>query len=74
MATNPKEGKLLYHLTALDNIESILTKGLLPREKIDFDFLNVADEEILRDRKKFDLSEYTPFHFFVQHLFQVQHK
>lgn len=24
----------------------------------------MADEEILRDRKKFDLSEYTPFHFF----------
>ncbi|MCL6220436.1 DarT ssDNA thymidine ADP-ribosyltransferase family protein [Zunongwangia pacifica] len=64
MATNPKDGKLLYHLTALDNIESILEKGLLPREKIDFDFLDVADKEILKDRKKFDLSEYTPFHFF----------
>lgn len=25
MPTNPKEGKLLYHLTALDNIESIFS-------------------------------------------------
>ncbi len=64
MAINPKKGKLLYHLTALDNIESILSNGLLPREKIDFDFHNIADEEILKDRKKFDLSKYTPFHFF----------
>lgn len=64
MAKNPKDGKLIYHLTSIDNIESIISNGLLPREKIDFDFENIADEEILRDRKKFDLSKYTPFHFF----------
>ena len=64
MTKNPKEGKLLYHLTSLDNIESILSNGLIPREKIDFKFQNIADKEILRDRKNFNLSEYTPFHFF----------
>lgn len=64
MATNPKDGKLLYHLTSLANLESIIKNGLLPREKINFEFENVADEDILSDGKKFQLGEFTPFHFF----------
>ena len=64
MAINPKQGKLLYHLTSFDNLESILQFGLLPRNSIQFDFKDVADEEILNKRKKYDLGDYTPFHFF----------
>lgn len=64
MAKNPKEGKLLYHITAFDNLDSIFKNGLLPRNKINFDFENVADDEILGNRKKFDLADFTPFHFF----------
>ena len=29
-----KTGKLLYHLTKLDNLESIIKYGLLPRKKV----------------------------------------
>ena len=64
MAKNPKDGKLLYHLTALDNLLSIFEKGLLPRNNINFKFKDVADDEILKDRKKFALGDHTPFHFF----------
>jgi hypothetical protein len=65
MAKNPKEGKLLYHITALNNLPSILENRLLPREKIDFDYKNVADEQILTKREKFKLESFTPFHFFA---------
>jgi hypothetical protein len=64
MAKNPKEGKLLYHITAFDNLDSIFENGLLPRNKINFNIKDVANDEILGSRKKFDLAEYTPFHFF----------
>lgn len=64
MATEPKEGKLIYHITALQNLDSILENGLCPRGSIDFDFVDIADEEILKSRSKFELANYTPFHFF----------
>ena len=47
MAKNPKEGKLLYHITAFDNLDSIFENGLLPRNKINFNIKDVADDEIL---------------------------
>lgn len=64
MAKNPKDGKLLYHITALENLPSIIKNGLLPRGAIEGDFIDVADGEILGKREKFDLESYTPFHFF----------
>jgi len=64
MATNPKEGKLLYHMTALENLESIIQHGLSPRNEIKNEFKNVADDRILKKRKEFDLEYYVPFHFF----------
>lgn len=64
MAINPKDGKLLYHLTALENLESIIDNGLKPRKKIDFSIIDIADPEILQCREKFGLEEHTPFHFF----------
>ena len=66
MAVNPRDGKLLYHLTAIDNIDSILENGLLPREAVQEGFTNVANPEILKSRAKFDLAKFTPFHFLSQ--------
>lgn len=64
MAIPPKEGKLIYHLTALDNLEAILTKGLLPRNGLT-DFVDVADESIINHRQTIGLDNYVPFHFFA---------
>jgi hypothetical protein len=55
--------KLLWHLTALDNLESILRKGLLSRSHIQ-DFIDVADQEIIQRRTQLGLNNYVPFHFF----------
>jgi hypothetical protein len=64
MATAPKDGKLLWHLTSLNNIESIFKNGLLSRKKLDAEnFTDIADTEILESRTKFGLEHYIPFHF-----------
>jgi len=64
MAGNPKDGKLIYHLTAVENIESILSKGLEPRSVIE-KFLDVADQQIIERRIEKDLNCFVPFHFFA---------
>lgn len=64
MAIPPKEGKLIYHLTAIDNIEAILTKGLLPRNGLS-EFTDVADQTIITHRHDIGLDNYVPFHFFA---------
>lgn len=46
-----KEGKLLYHLTELKNLESIIDFGLVPRKILrenTVTFGDVADPEIIR--------------------------
>ncbi len=63
---NIKNGKLLYHLTRLDNLESIITNGLVSRSlvrKNSINFGNVADPRIIVKRVKLGLDEYVPFHF-----------
>lgn len=63
----PKDGKLLYHLTCIDNLESIFKFGLLSRKSLeDKDFVDVANNEILEQRSKFALEHYIPFHFFYK--------
>lgn len=42
--------KLIYHLTSLKNMDSILDCGLLPRSRLD-GFIDVADHEIIESRK-----------------------
>lgn len=67
--TAPINGKLLYHLTHIDNIKSILEKGLLPRNKLKSnDFKDTADQDIISGRHEYnvDLSDYVPFHFYVK--------
>lgn len=64
MATPPKDGKLLYHLTSIENVEGILRNGLMCRNSID-EFLDIADSEIIEHRKNHGLNDYVPFHFFA---------
>lgn len=72
-----KEQKLLYHLTALDNLESIIEMGLLPRSQLESKYLDVADLEIIDSRRTLGLDDYVPFHFFARNPFdgrvQVDH-
>ena len=63
MATLIENQKLIYHLTALGNIESILRNGLKPRKEIS-EFVDVAEEDIVSFRDKQGISNLIPFHFF----------
>lgn len=56
--------KLLYHITSINNLASILEYGLLSRSDID-GFDDVADQEILEGRQALNLEQYVPFHFFA---------
>ncbi|MGO5052985.1 DarT ssDNA thymidine ADP-ribosyltransferase family protein [Lachnospiraceae bacterium LCP25S3_G4] len=63
---NARNGKLLYHLTKAENIDSIMNYGLLPRKVIlenSIAFGDVADREIISKRTELGLDGYTPFHF-----------
>ncbi|WP_457750191.1 DarT ssDNA thymidine ADP-ribosyltransferase family protein [Sulfurimonas sp.] len=64
MATPIENQKLLYHLTALDNIESILKNGLMPRLQVK-NFTDVAEQDIISFRNKQGISNLIPFHFFL---------
>lgn len=69
-----KTGKLLYHLTELDNLDSIIKYGLLPRKVIlehSIKFNDVADENIIDKRMELGLGGYTPFHFHPYSAFDV---
>lgn len=71
---NAKNGKLLYHLTRLYNLDSILENGLLSRKTVkdnNISFLDVADQEIISKRTKFGLDKYIPFHFHPYSSFDV---
>lgn len=63
MAKAPKEGKLIYHLTSIDNLESIFEKGLLSRNDLE-SFTDIANEEIIKHREEKGLNNLIPFHFF----------
>lgn len=71
---NIKNGKLLYHLTKLSNLDSIINRGLVSRSELEHDNVNfddVADSEIMRKRKEFNLDAYIPFHFHPYSSFDV---
>lgn len=67
MARRIQDGRLFYHVTAIENLENIFKMGLLSREdalakgllKID-----IADSAIIEKRKELDILKYVPFHFF----------
>lgn len=63
---NIQQGKLLYHLTRLDNLESIIVNGLASRKLVKthkVGFTDVADPTIITKRTELGLDEYVPFHF-----------
>lgn len=65
---NIKDGKLLYHLTTLDVLESIIENGLLSRGELNtrqLAFIDTANHEILLGRNRLGLSNYVPFHFHI---------
>jgi hypothetical protein len=65
-----RDGRLLYHLTVLENLESILRHGLQPRcEPSNGEFDDVADSEILDSRANHNLDSYVLFHFFAKNPF-----
>ncbi|WP_391207696.1 DarT ssDNA thymidine ADP-ribosyltransferase family protein [Psychrobacillus sp. L4] len=71
---NIKEGRLLYHLTRLSNLDSILEHGLVSRKLVkdnDVKFFDIADQEIISKRTELGLDEYTPFHFHPYSSFDV---
>ncbi|MBP2114813.1 DarT ssDNA thymidine ADP-ribosyltransferase family protein [Paenibacillus silagei] len=69
-----KDGKLLYHLTKLDNLESIIEHGLIPRRTLlesGAIFEDVANPDIIHKRTQLGLDIYTPFHFHPYSSFDV---
>ncbi len=69
-----RDGKLLYHLTRLDNFDSILEMGLLSRRYVidnNVNFSDVADQEIITKRTMLGLDDYIPFHFHPYSSFDV---
>mgnify|MGYP000895083870 FL=1 len=73
--TPPSKGKLLYHITHLNNMPSILQHGLLSRKALQeagiFDFTDIADPSILSKRELYReaLSKFVLFHFYAKNPF-----
>lgn len=66
MPVNPKDGKFIYHLTSIKNIESIFDSGLQPRALLnEKSIIDVADPEIIKYRIEYGITNYIPFHFFA---------
>lgn len=69
-----KNQNLLYHLTKLSNLESIIKYGMLPRRKVmeqGLQFGDIADKQIISKRQELGLDIYTPFHFHPYSAFDV---
>lgn len=73
--TPPSRGKLLYHITHIDNMPSILEHGLMSRcallQDSLYSFTDIADPEILNKRESYKkaLSHYVLFHFYSKNPF-----
>lgn len=63
-----KNQKLLYHLTSIKNIGPIFANGLRPRAELQ-SFEDVADGEIIANRRHLSLENYVPFHWFARNPF-----
>lgn len=64
---NTRDRKMLYHLTELSNLDTILEHGLVSRKLLlenNLLFEDVADSEIIKFRKEKNLEQYVPFHFY----------
>ena len=68
MSKTIKDKKLLYHLTAINSFESIVQFGLMSRDALienNITFLDTADQNILKERERLNLSQFIPFHFHI---------
>lgn len=69
MAKRIQDGKLLYHMTSLDNLENIFRYGLLSRNEAIRQRLlrtDIADQDIVSKRQELHIDNYIPFHFFEE--------
>ena len=69
-----RDKKLLYHLTKVSNMQSIINYGLLPRGYLlehNMLFGDVADPNIISKRDELQLNKYIPFHFHPYSAFDV---
>lgn len=69
-----RDRKCIYHLTALDNLNSIIDNGLLSRKSLaqgNMSFADVADREIIEKRKSLNIVDCVPFHFHTYTDFDV---
>jgi len=64
MQVGYKDKKLLYHMTDIRNLDSILNNGLKPRADVE-QFVDIADPDIVAARGKFELDQCVPFHFYA---------
>jgi len=74
MAIPPSQGKLLYHITHIDNLPSILENGLMSRRELQtvgIYFTDIANPDILskRDNYREALSRFVLFHFYHKNPF-----
>lgn len=69
-----KDGRFFYHLTKLSNLDSIIENGLASRHILEINqaaFGDVADSQIISQRREFGLDHYIPFHFHPYSSFDV---
>jgi hypothetical protein len=72
-----KSQKLIYHLTAFENLHNIFAEGLKSRSQLT-SFRDVADQDIIQKRQSLTLENFVPFHWFARNPFdgsvQTAHK
>jgi len=64
-----RDQKFIYHLTSVDNVPSILCRGLLPRAVLGAGFTDIADAQIVEGRRAGALECFVPFHWFAKNPF-----
>lgn len=74
-----RDRKCIYHLTALENLNSIIGNGLLSRKSLaqfNMSFFDVANREIIEKRKSLNIVDCVPFHFhtYTDFAVSVQHQ
>lgn len=65
---NIKDQFFVYHLTSVENLNGIFKDGLKPRADLE-GFTDVADSEIIKKRKAYNLDRFVPFHWFAANPF-----
>lgn len=71
MCRSIREMKLIYHLTSIENIPSIMANGLLSRKQLTI-FDDIADPEIIRKREELGIDDCVPFHLFHKNPFDYR--